>query len=69
MTSIGAGAQMYQGRRATCHALLATLMAGAIVIATTGDVHATVMCPPEGEGKAALPHGGNGEDLEVRGTG
>ena len=43
-------------------------MVAAIVMAAAGDVHATVMCPPEGEGKAALPHGGNGDDLEVRGT-
>jgi hypothetical protein len=43
-------------------------MVGAIVIAATGDVHATVMCPPEGQGNAVLPQGGNGDDLEVQGT-
>ena len=62
---------MYHGRRATCHALPARLMVGAIVIAATGHVHATVntvMCPPEGQGNALLPQGGNGDDLEVRST-
>src|SRR5262245_36975679 len=45
---------------------LVTLMAGALVIAAAGDVHAVVTCPSNGN--AMLPQGGDGQDLEVTGT-